>query len=50
MFYAILRSVPNKEFGAFLLISSIVVLFIFPFLTKPGVKDPSLRFGHRFFF
>ena len=50
MFYAILRSVPNKEFGAFLLLSSIVVLFIFPFITKAGIKDASQRVFHQFFF
>ena len=50
MFYAILRSVPNKEFGAFLLLSSILVLFIFPFITKPGLKDSSQRFYHQVFF
>jgi quinol-cytochrome oxidoreductase complex cytochrome b subunit len=50
MFYAILRSVPNKEFGAFLLLSSILVLFIFPFITKSGLKDASQRFYHQLYF
>jgi hypothetical protein len=50
MFFEILRSAPNEKLGALLLISSIVVLFIFPFLTKP-VKNPSKIFilGHKFF-
>ena len=50
MFYAILRSVPNKEFGAFLLLSSILILFLFPYFTKSGLKDSSQRFYHQFYF
>jgi ubiquinol-cytochrome c reductase cytochrome b subunit len=50
MFYAILRSVPNKEFGAFLLLASILVLFIFPYITKSGLKDSSQRFYHQLYF
>nr|QFQ52426.1 cytochrome b [Paramoeba aparasomata] len=50
MFYAILRSVPNKEFGAFLLLCSILVLFLFPFITKSGLKDSSQRFYHQLYF
>lgn len=39
--YAILRSIPNKLGGVIALVSSIIVLFLFPF------KSPSLRSGYR---
>ena len=42
-FYAILRSVPNKLFGVLLLLGSIIVLLIFPFLIKTNINTGFLR-------
>jgi len=42
-FYAILRSVPNKLFGVLLLLGSIIVLLIFPFLIKTSINTGLLR-------
>jgi len=37
-FYAILRSIPNKSIGILLLLSSILVLFILPFINRPKIR------------
>ena len=42
-FYAILRSVPNKLFGVVLLLLSIVMLFILPFIVTHYVKVAIVR-------
>lgn len=42
-FYAILRSVPSKAGGVFLLIGAIVTLLILPFLVKPIQKSGLFR-------
>jgi len=49
-FYAILRSVPSKTWGAFLLLVSIIVLIIFPFYTKPLINSNLFRPLNSFFF
>jgi len=42
-FYAILRSVPNKLFGVLLMFSSILVLFILPWLDTSRVRSARFR-------
>lgn len=42
-FYAILRSVPNKAGGVFLMILSIFVLFILPLISKPIYQSTFFR-------
>jgi ubiquinol-cytochrome c reductase cytochrome b subunit len=49
-FYAILRSVPNKEGGTLLLLLSIIVLIIFPFFVKPWISSGTFRPIYTFFF
>ena len=49
-FYAILRSVPNKLFGVLLLLGSILVLLIFPFLIKTNISTGLLRPLYQKFF
>jgi quinol-cytochrome oxidoreductase complex cytochrome b subunit len=49
-FYAILRSVPNKEGGTLLLLLSIIVLIIFPFFIKPWISSGTFRPIYTFFF
>lgn len=52
-FYAILRSVPNKLFGVILLLLSILLLAIIPFIISYEVRNsswkPALRFLFYFF-
>lgn len=49
-FYAILRSVPDKAGGTFLLLMSIIVLMLFPFYTKTFVNSGVFRPFYKFFF
>ena len=49
-FYAILRSVPDKAGGTFLLLMSIIVLMLFPFYTKSFVNSGVFRPIYKFFF
>jgi quinol-cytochrome oxidoreductase complex cytochrome b subunit len=49
-FYAILRSVPNKLFGVLLLLGSILVLLVFPFLIKTNINTGFLRPLYQKFF
>lgn len=49
-FYAILRSVPNKLFGVLLLLGSILVLLIFPFIIKTNINTGFLRPLYKKFF
>ena len=49
-FYAILRSVPDKAGGTFLLLMSIIVLMLFPFYTKTFVNSAVFRPIYKFFF
>jgi len=49
-FYAILRSVPDKAGGTFLLLLSIIVLMLFPFYTKTLVNSAVFRPLYKFFF
>jgi ubiquinol-cytochrome c reductase cytochrome b subunit len=42
-FYAILRSVPSKGWGAFLMLAAIVVLFLLPWLDRCKVKSIRYR-------
>ena len=49
-FYAILRSVPDKAGGTFLLLLSIIVLMLFPFYTKSFVNSAVFRPMYKFFF
>jgi len=42
-FYAILRSIPNKGFGVFALLASIVVLLFLPFLHKAHLRTSSFK-------
>ena len=49
-FYAILRSVPDKLGGTILLILSILVLIIFPFLVNPKINSAYFRPFFKFFF
>ena len=49
-FYAILRAVPNKLFGVLLLLSSILVLLVFPFLIKTNINTGFLRPLYQKFF
>jgi quinol-cytochrome oxidoreductase complex cytochrome b subunit len=49
-FYAILRSVPDKAGGTFLLLMSIIVLMLFPFYTKTFVNSGVFRPLYKFFF
>jgi quinol-cytochrome oxidoreductase complex cytochrome b subunit len=49
-FYAILRSVPNKEGGTVLLLLSIIVLLLFPLLIKPWLSSARFRPFYTFFY
>jgi quinol-cytochrome oxidoreductase complex cytochrome b subunit len=49
-FYAILRSVPDKAGGTFLLLMSIIVLMLFPFYTKTFINSGVFRPLYKFFF
>ncbi len=53
-FYAILRSVPNKLFGVILLLASILVLIILPFIVSYEIRNSNykvkLRFVYYIFF
>lgn len=49
-FYAILRSVPDKAGGTFLLLLSIIVLMLFPFYTKSFVNSAVFRPMYKIFF
>jgi ubiquinol-cytochrome c reductase cytochrome b subunit len=49
-FYAILRSVPNKLFGVILLLASIIVLLIFPFIVKSKINTGFFRPLYQIFF
>lgn len=49
-FYAILRAVPNKLLGVILLLLSIIVLLIFPFLIKGVVNSGYYRPLYQVFF
>jgi len=49
-FYAILRSVPDKLIGVLLLLASIIVLFIFPFIIKSKIYTGYFRPLYRVFF
>jgi len=49
-FYAILRSVPDKAGGTFLLLMSIIVLMLFPFYTKTFINSAVFRPIYKFFF
>lgn len=49
-FYAILRSVPDKAGGTFLLLMSIIVLMLFPFYTKTFINSAVFRPVYKFFF
>ena len=42
-FYAILRAVPSKGWGAFLMLSAIVLLFFLPWLDRCKVKSVRYR-------
>jgi ubiquinol-cytochrome c reductase cytochrome b subunit len=42
-FYAILRSVPSKGWGAFLMLAAIVLLFVLPWLDRCKVKSIRYR-------
>lgn len=42
-FYAILRSVPDKAAGTFLLVMSLLALIVFPFLTLNVIRSSYLR-------
>jgi len=52
-FYGILRSVPDKAGGVVLLVSALVVLFLFPLMSKPVVRSgmfrPVFRYGFECF-
>jgi ubiquinol-cytochrome c reductase cytochrome b subunit len=43
LFYAILRSIPDKLIGVLALLASIAVLFVLPFLLKPLVRSLAFR-------
>ena len=49
-FYAILRSVPDKAGGTFLLLMSVIVLMLFPFYTKAFINSGVFRPLYKFFF
>lgn len=49
-FYAILRSVPDKAGGTFLLLMSVIVLMLFPFYTKSFINSGVFRPIYKFFF
>jgi quinol-cytochrome oxidoreductase complex cytochrome b subunit len=50
-FYAILRSIPNKLLGFVVMILSIVVLLIIPYIMKNNIiRSGSFRPSHKFFF
>lgn len=49
-FYAILRSVPDKAGGTFLLLMSVIVLILFPFYTKSFIHSGVFRPIYKFFF
>lgn len=49
-FYAILRSVPDKAGGTFLLLMSVIVLMLFPFYTKSFINSGVFRPLYKFFF
>lgn len=49
-FYAILRSVPDKLIGVLLLLASILVLLLFPFITKQNIVSGYLRPLYQKFF
>lgn len=50
IYYAILRSVPNKLIGVILLILSILVLILFPFLMQGSVRSAQFKPFYKFFF
>jgi quinol-cytochrome oxidoreductase complex cytochrome b subunit len=49
-FYAILRSIPDKLFGVLGMFSSILVLFILPYLSSPLLRGSAFRPLHKLFF
>ena len=49
-FYAILRSVPDKLFGVILLLASIIILLVFPFIIKAKVHTGYFRPLYQIFF
>lgn len=49
-FYAILRSIPNKLAGVLAMLSSILILFVLPWLDKSPVKSYRYRPLSKFFF
>lgn len=49
-FYAILRSVPNKLGGVILLLLSIIVLAILPFIVKSKIRSSAFRSIYKVFF
>jgi ubiquinol-cytochrome c reductase cytochrome b subunit len=49
-FYAILRSVPDKLVGVLLLLASILILLIFPFISKSTIYTGFLRPLYKNFF
>lgn len=49
-FYAILRSVPNKLFGVILLLASILLLMIIPFIISYEIRNTNLKPLLRFLF
>lgn len=49
-FYAILRSIPSKSFGVFLMILSIIVFAFLPFIDRTDYEGPRVNFFYRIFF
>lgn len=49
-FYAILRSIPNKLGGVITMVSSILVLFLLPFITSPIARYGRFRFFYKIIF
>lgn len=49
-FYAVLRSVPNKIGGVLLMLSSILVLFLLPFISVAEIRSFQFRTFSRYWF
>lgn len=49
-FYAMLRSIPNKLGGVVVLLLSIVILGLLPFLSNYGIRSFRFKLGHKVFF
>jgi ubiquinol-cytochrome c reductase cytochrome b subunit len=50
-FYAILRSIPNKLLGFVVMVLSIIVLILLPYIMKNSIiRSGSFRPCHKFFF